>query len=215
LLIALFIEVFVRKKLNKFRIVVLLLAIITSFSTKAFLIVGIMIALKIVESAFIKKEGGENAYIIQFIAPVLFIILAFILLSILGQKSDSSSYTDRMDNLYTTMLVFKNHWLTGVGLGNEDAISQYSLLSLRWQGFSMGVTLLLAEGGIYVTGIYLASLFKALLVSSDKWLVICAGIVYFAILFTSNIPFFPSTIFILALGYASHRKQYVEEDFVA
>lgn len=208
LVISLFIEIHVKEQSNKWRVAILLLTIASTISTKAIILASIVIALKILGNTF-----GKDTRVSMFsrqsrmlITPILVIFLLFISLVVLGDKSDSNSYLSRMDNIYSTMLAFKDHVLFGVGAGNESGVSVYSRRVLERYGYSMGATLLLAEGGLYLTAVYIFSFVRALRRSKDKYLVVCTGIVYFGILFTSNITFFLSTIAVLALGYSMPKE---------
>lgn len=207
LLLATYYEMFVGKGESRFRLAVLLLTIVTTFSTKAFLILGIMISLRLLKNTYMSKGGNRNKRIMIIIIPIIIFLICFMALSVLEQKEESVSYISRMDNLRSTMLAFLEHPLFGVGAGNEDAVAAYSPRILRRTGFSIGATLLMAEGGIYLTVLYLYSFFRALKFSKHKFDVICIFVIYLAILFTSNIIFFLSTYVFLALGYTYPRSR--------
>jgi len=204
LILSIFYEMFVSEKISKFRVTSLIAAIITSFSTKALLIVCIVMGLKLIEYAYVNEAENKCRQIVRLLVPIVIIMLSFAAIMVFEQKIDSNSFVSRMDNLNTTMAAFRDHWLIGVGVGNEDAISAYSSFSrsFRWKGFSIGATVLLAQGGLYLTLFYTCGFLNALKNAVNKWLVLSFGIVHFALLFTSNIPYFLSTIFILAMEYS-------------
>lgn len=205
LVMSLFFEVFFQKRKNRLRIVVLLLTILTTFSTKALLIVVMIFALKLLRFRDIRKKNARN--LIRMATPFIILIAAYICNLVLEQKIDSNSFVSRMDNLQSTLKAFRDHPILGVGASNEKAVSAYSLRVLKRYGFSVGATLLLAEGGLYLTSIFMSSFIHALLFSKDRYLAFSTGVVYLTVLFSSNITFFLSTIFILALGFSVPPKR--------
>ena len=206
LVLSLFYEMFIQKNNNIIRKCILLAAIVTSFSTKGLLLLCVMIGLKMVDIAYINAAPNRYKQILRLIVPIAIAVVSFIAIAVFEQKTDSNSYATRIDNIQSTLVAFRNNWLLGVGLGNEGAVSQYSSLILERYGFSIGATLLLAQGGLYMTAFYLGSFIWALISSKNKRLVTYTFVVYLGILFTSNITYYLSTVFILALGYSKPRN---------
>lgn len=216
LVLSLLIEVNIRKNVKKKRVAILLLTIMTTFSTKAIILAFLVLILKLIEVAY-GKQDKKSIFTRQswmIIVPAIVAILLVAAILIMDDKSDSNSYISRMDNIYSTMQAFYDYPIFGLGAGNEEAVSVYSLRVLERYGYSIGATLLLAEGGIYLTLIYVFSFIRALVLSSQKWKVACVGIVYLGILFTSNITFFLSTIVVLALGYSYPRDKKMHKNFI-
>lgn len=202
--IALFYEWFIAEKSNNKIIVILILTVITTFSTKAILLVLVMVFFKLFKKIFISSNNQKN----KIIVSILMLIVLLVALLVLHRKivDDYNSFSQRFDNIYVSLLAFKDHMFFGVGIGDADAVSSYSQLSIKRYGFSMGAPLLLAEGGVYFTFFYLSAFVNALLRSKDKLLVFFIGIFVFSILFMSNIVYFPLIMLVLALGFTIPKK---------
>lgn len=214
LVLSLLIEVNIKQIVKKKRVAILLLTIMTTFSTKAIILALLVLSLKLIEVAY-GKQDKKSIFTRQsweIIASTIVAILSVATILIIADKSDSNSYISRMDNIYSTLQAFFHYPIFGLGAGNEAAVAAYSLRTLERYGYSIGATLLLAEGGIYLTLIYVFPFIRTLMLSNQKWKVACVGIVFLGILFTSNITFFLSTTVVLALGYSypGNNRQFIE-----
>jgi len=209
LILSLFYESFFPQSISKKRVAILSAAILTSFSAKAILIACIVFGLKVIHYAYVNRSPNRYRQIVRLFVPIAVVVLAVTAVSVFDQKTDTVSFISRMDNLNSTMTAWRSHKLFGVGIGNEAAITAFSVRaqSLRWKGFSIGAPLLLAQGGIYMAAFYLGGLLNALIQSKNKWTVLSFGIVHFALLMSSNIPYFLSTIFILAAEYVVQKPR--------
>lgn len=204
LLLSLFYELFIPGKLSKFRIGVILSAIVTSFSTKALIIALVAIGLKLFLYTY-SKEAARNSNIrglFKLFMPVILVAIAVVGFAIFDQKTDSTSYLIRMDNVNACVRAFMSHKLLGVGVANEIGLANYVTIYLDWQGFAMGLPVLLGQGGIYLTSFYAFAFIHAIRNIGVKSTMFCFEIILILIMFTSNIPYFLSVIFILAMQYS-------------
>lgn len=206
-----FYELFVPKKVNVFRIFILTLTVITTWSTKAFSIYLIIIALRLFIYLFFEKprESGFVA-ILKLITPIVLIVVVAVAIDLVSDRIDAS--IQRADNLYCCYNAFMDNKLFGVGVENEAGLTVYSQYNFRWAGYAMGVAVLIGEGGIFLSGIYLYGIINAIKNCNDKKLIIAFNIVSFAILFTSNIPYFMISIFILALNYSFDKRSFLLDE---
>ena len=208
LLFSLSYELHVPKKVSVFRIGVLLLAILTSFSTKALIIALVASGLYLINYAY----GRRTAYssnlrsVLKLFLPIILIVIGIIGFAIFDQKTDSGSYIVRMDNINACFQAFMSHKLFGVGVGNETALANYVSIVLEWQGFAMGLPVLLGEGGIYLVLFYALAFVHAIKNTQYKFPMISFEIILILVMFTSNIPYFLSIIFILAMEYSVPMK---------
>lgn len=58
------------------------------------------------------------------------------------------------------------------------------------KGFSVGLTVLMAEGGIVLSTFYLGGLITSIVKGTNKRLYLFLGIIIISLLFSSNIPYF-------------------------
>lgn len=207
-------ELYVPNKISKLRLSILLAAIITSFSTKALIIALVAIALKLALYTYGRRyiyrgktaSGGVFRSLLKLMMPLLIVVLSIVGFLIFDQKTDSGSYIVRMDNIAACWKAFLSHKLFGVGVGNETALANYVTIYLEWQGFAMGLPVLLAEGGIYLISFYGMAFIHAIIHTNRKSEMICFEIILILVMFTSNIPFFLSIVFILAMQYSVPNK---------
>lgn len=209
LITATFIELFVREKIQKRYLVVLILAIVTSWSTKALSIVLIVFALKMSVNLYFNNEKRKNGFkqLLTLIFPIVALFIFAVALELLSDKIESSSGIVRLDNIYTGWKAFRAHPLFGVGMENETALNNYANIVTFSGGLAMGVPVLLGEGGVFLTLFYVFAVIYAIKNSSNKSIAICFSITYFLILFTSNIPYFLLTIFIIAMAYSTPKER--------
>lgn len=211
LLMALAYELFYNGKMNLKRIIVLLLTMITTYSTKALVIACVAVLLKVIlfslgRGSNLSKSQRTVKNLVKLTMPVVFVGLVVVAAMILNQKLDSASFADRMDNIQASLKAFFHSPLVGVGLGNERAITRYCRYITKWQGLSMGATTLLAEGGLLLTYVYLLCFAHAVKAKPNHLETFCFGFVFLLVLFSSNIPYFLFTVILIAAGYA-HRRQ--------
>ncbi|MCD8158165.1 MAG: hypothetical protein LUD77_04510, partial [Clostridiales bacterium] len=166
LLFSLSYELYVPKKIFFNRIGILALAILTSFSTKALIIALIAVGLKLINYTYGKGKGKKYntgfKSIMKLFLPLFLVAIGIIGFAIFDQKTDSGSYIVRMDNINACFQAFKSHMLFGVGVGNEITLANYVNIVLEWQGFAMGLPVLLGEGGIYLILFYAAAFVYAI-----------------------------------------------------
>ncbi len=208
---ALLIELILRKGITEkkqrrwtlVRIGILMLTLFTTDSTKG--IIAVLIALGI---EYLSKETKtQSKKVLKIIGVIGVIAVAtFVSASLISSKMDTVSGTTRLDDLRSGFLTFVQHPVFGAGYGNVDAIIANRLRVSEKKGLSMGLTVLLAYGGLWMFGIYCGaavvsfrnSYFRA---NRKTWFLIVIILLYN--LFISNSGFSNPYIFAVAAAYAA------------
>lgn len=184
-------EMFFRKKLSIYRVIVLTLATLTSFSAKALLLVCAALLLKFL---FWDKKGVKFALLKGSAALLSLGFAAFVLI----EKSKSHSFHIRLDDFSACLEAFKSSVLFGAGYYNDSAVITHFEYAYRANdGLSMGLAVLLAQGGLWLLMFYILSAVKGVLASKkqERNAFLCFALVFFGMLFITNAPFSMLTIF--------------------
>ncbi len=185
--------------------VLLVVTMLTTLSTKGLIAVMILIALVYM---FTHPAKSPSKFVEKIIIVIIIISAASIgTFLLLEDKSTTGSFLIRMDDLQAAIKTWKNHVLFGSGYQETSEIIQNFSLSYRGNGLSMGFTILLAQGGIYMIAFYTLSFILALYASRriDRTLfmrVLIFGIMIVFNLIISSFQYSATTIFIIACGYS-------------
>lgn len=185
--------------------VLLVLAMVSTLSTKGLIAVMILIALNYLLTHPAKSTSKFIQKIFFAFAIITVVTLGTYLL--LEDKSTTSSYRVRMDDVQAALSTWRNHVLFGSGYNDSAEIIQNFSVSRSNNGLSMGFTLLLAQGGIYMMAFYVMSFIVALCTSRHLNRTLFTRILIFGImiafnLLISSVQYSAITIFILSCGYA-------------
>ena len=198
-------ESFSRKQKRKTiaRVLVFMITLLTTNSTKG--IIAILIALGI---EYISREtkNRRNMFLKILGTVVLITIIAFVSNSLIGRKLATNSGVVRLDDLRSGFITFLRNPLFGAGYNNVNAIAAHQLVIRGNQGISMGLTTLLAYGGLWMFGIYCGAVvtssktpyFKK---NKKSWFLIVTVLVYNLVV--SNSGFTDPYIFMVAAAYAA------------
>lgn len=205
LLCALLSELYIRKNLKVWHVVVLFGTIVTTMSTTGIVFGAAAILLKIVIKNFYKF----NLKKMLIILPVLVAVLGIIGVSVI-HKTGSSSGLLRNDDLHAGYVAWKKSPLIGNGFGNMQVVRQ-AMGKWRWDagkklttGFTAGIAQVLNDGGIYLLLFYLMPVIKALIDLKSKrknnQVLIALLFILGALVLTIE-PYTAVTIFILSISY--------------
>lgn len=187
-------ELFLRKKLKFVNISILIAACITSFSAKAILLAAAAIALRflIVRS---KKP------IVVILKCLLVVAAAVLAVFVILDKMNEHSFYIRLDDFNAALKTFTANPLFGAGYYNDAAIITHFEYAYRANnGLSMGIAVLLAQGGLWLFGLYvIPAINKVFCSQSGKRLSLGFVLIFFGMLFITNIPF--GMITICAISY--------------
>lgn len=145
--IALLIEVFINDSVNKRHIVILSLAMMTTFSTLGYLLLIYIMAYLLFKS---KSKYVIVKIIKVLIIPVALISLAFVARYITTSRLDTGSGMERTYDFVVGFRTWLSKPLFGYGYGNFDDLkkSSFSLFGIG-TGFSNSITPILCGGGLY------------------------------------------------------------------
>ena len=131
------------------KIISILVAMVTTFSVTGYIIVITIIALKIISNS----KRFKNKIIISFAVLSVGLIAA---VGVIEMKSSSASYLVRMDDFSTGMRAFLSNPILGIGYENTSTLRSFMSSSRSFNmGFSNTLFAILAYGGIILTVIYL------------------------------------------------------------
>ena len=188
-------ELFIRKKISVYRVIVLVLAALTSFSAKAILLVSAAVLLKFLfwdkkGTKFVLLKGSAVLLSLGFAAFVLF------------EKAKSHSFFIRLDDFNACLEAFKSSPIFGTGYYNDSSVITHFEYAYRANdGLSMGLAVLLAQGGLWLFLFYILSAVKGALASgrTERKGFIPFALIFFGMLFITNAPF--SMLSIFAVSY--------------
>ena len=148
-------EVLLTEKLNKFRIGILLITIITSFSTTGMILSIIIFGIKFFVENKIKK------LFLWVIIPTVIVIMFWSINFLLADKMLKSitSYNIHFDDISATLKCFCDNPFFGIGYNNVRGLVAYHQVRRISAGLSTGLGGVLAYGGILWAVWYLVPFF--------------------------------------------------------
>lgn len=196
-----------KERRNKARLIILLCTLVSTFSTKGILVLIIVIMIDYITS---KESTSRIRWILKNVLSVILIIAGFIACNfIIEDKSTTGSYMVRLDDVHASIKAWASSPIFGVGYNNLDEISRYFKVSRMTGsvGLSMGITALLAEGGlwhiVFDYGAF-ATAIKCKALKKYKHEIFIFSLMVFVNLLISNSGFSTLMIITLAFGYATN-----------
>lgn len=203
LLYAITIEL-LKEKRSKWRIAILLATLISTFSTKGFIVFIVIIVVNYLTKPVEQKRSYQ---IMKFTASSLLVIGGiFVCTFILQDKSQTGSYTVRMDDIRAAMEAWLSSPLFGVGYNNLSSVAKYFQLTRSSDGLSMGLTALLAQGGLWLMSFYIGAFicaFRCDRLSKYRHEICMFSLMVLINLFVSNSGFSTLMLITLACGYSA------------
>lgn len=199
--ISLLIELFLKEKINIKRIVILVMAILSTFSTSGYIILAMCILGKIINNKSKKNKFIKIIKLLVEIVSVFFI--AYICISIFKDKMYTNSYNVRLSYYIEELSIWKANILFGSGFGNNES------------GSSNSIGVILADGGIWLIALYIISFLNLIFVRKNYRLMLFSiGIVWLTI--TTVFPYSLILIMLLAMSYSFMlNKDYkIEGDYI-
>lgn len=187
--------------------VVLVLTIISTLSTTAYIVLIILVAYYFV------AYRGRNEFLRRIkivILPALIVVAAIGVAYVFVSRTSSESYGIRSEHLVTTIRLFFDYFPGGIGVGNADGVRSFFSND---QGVSIGIPYFLAMGGLPALcvvgvpfGYALITSVKARSVSLFVFVLI-----FFWLFFTTNVVFNSAlqwfVLVVVLLRYASCVRQ--------
>ncbi len=156
-----FLAALFNKKIFKCNIkqIVLLLAILSTFSTTC--IIGVLF----VYTFDVIKKCYKNNYL-RIIIPILAIVSVVVIIKLLSKRLATLSGNVRIDDIKACLLAWKDRPIWGNGYGNGEVLLKYIA---EWRngnyGSSNSYFVILSQGGIYLLFLYFVFFVKALVQS--------------------------------------------------
>lgn len=181
--VALSIEWLLRRndKFHIAKLVILIICIISTFSSTGYIAVILLLCYKILFS--------KNAFISR-IKPVIIVVVIvgiIVIQNILSQKLVTESGSIRIDDYVAAYNAWKDNPIMGLGIASSKIQNYMSL----WRGYNLGfsntIMDILAHGGIYVSLIYVLALIYGIKESfkHKNWNMLMFIIIVIYLLFTT------------------------------
>lgn len=202
LLYALIVELYYRKVQKRSHVVILVLTILSTISTK-----GVFFLLEILLLNYLvlnQKKTVLQKFIKIFGVCILILGVMICGYYLLSQKVGGRSFSMRIEDINATLITWLHHPLFGCGFGNAEEIVSHIKTYRENNGLSMGLLVLLAQGGLWLFAMYLGGFVLPYLKQKDQRIRGKILVVFLLILtdiFISNVQFQPYFIFVLSLGY--------------
>lgn len=151
--IALLLELLViERKKHKYKIITLILAILTTFASTGYLIV-----IGILGYGYFKyKPKKMGMKIIKiFIIPIVVGVFGIFIIILVLQKLGTSSGNIRVEDFVIGYNIWRKYAIWGCGYENNDLIKTYFSISRTNMGFSNSLTQILVQCGLYIFVLYI------------------------------------------------------------
>ncbi|MBR3316768.1 MAG: hypothetical protein IKG21_02950 [Atopobiaceae bacterium] len=200
LLIALLTEVFlVRRRVRKRVVIVLLAAILSTFSITAYLIVAMICAYPLSSwlRDVLRKIRGDRVKMAVFVLVSVGLLGAFVV--VVGKKITSPSWAIRMDDYVAGFRAWQKSPLLGNGLKSDQAIlNQMAGFRINNTGMSNTIMQVLAFGGIVLFASYALGLVGFFLRKKPK--LTYFGVVYAVMWAVTVVTYLPISMAVLGMG---------------
>lgn len=152
-------EIFLRKKISVFRVILTIFFIITTFSSTGFLCIAVCILLKYFQNS---SRGGSSFSVFRFVVLIILCTAAYFFVSILLEtKSATGSYSIRMIDYVVGARAWLDHPVFGTGFNNLAQLYEYKASMMadagfnsKSVGFSNSTMAILGQGGTVLTILY-------------------------------------------------------------
>lgn len=201
--IALAIQMMINPSKNSFiKKLILVITIITTTSTT-----GIIIATELIFFKILLQKSNKK--IVKITKSIWFPILGIILFSITAFfydfRSETNSYSIRIDDYRASYQAWLEHPIVGNGYGSVEQIEEYmSGFRMNNTGLSNSILVLLAQGGIYLGIIYMIPFALAIIygIKTQKSSVIIFAGTIMILFITTIFQYTVMMLNLLAIGYS-------------
>ena len=167
--------------------------LLTTLSATAILLGALAVLLSFLQ--YLQAQGKLN---LKIVIPVFLLLLVLGVIVIRIRKSGGSSYSVRVDDLRIGLTLWSQNPVLGVGFGNEGALIKMFAFHRANNGLSMGLTTLMATGGLYLALYFLVPFFTTLFAPSRRYLLPISILLLLEIII-SNISTNPVYLMAMAL----------------
>ena len=186
---------------HRIRSTILAVTLISTLSTKGLIALCILILFKVL---FWKCRDAVSLGTKVILATSGLFVATIIGAALVLQKLGTGSGAMRVDDVSAYLKTWSENPLFGAGYFNSSAVAKYFLVSRSSEGLSMGITVMLAWGGIWLMAIYACALIRSRMTSWARsngllWWMIVAVLTYNLLI--SNCGFSNAYVFLLAFAY--------------
>ena len=205
LVVAVAAEVLLRRRPRWGRCVLLVAATLTTLSAKALILTAAVFFLRYVLWAPQTWRGHRYRVVAL---PLLCVGLLAAAGVLLWDKLQTVSGGMRLDDVAACLAAFRTAPLFGVGYWNDDAIVPYFTYAQRYnEGLSMGAAVVLAQGGLYLSALYLWPAVGCVRRGEPRQGWLAMTLIYAGLLLTGNIAYHFLTLLLLAVFFAVGRER--------
>ncbi len=199
LCVALLVELFVKKPVPRWKSLILVITILTTFSTTGWILMILALVARYIVTRNITKFFRALKVIILPVVVVVGIILIQVLVI---DKLGSSSGSIRVDDFAAGFKAWREYPLFGSGFGNDEFVKQFmSFFRSDNQGYSNAPMQILYQGGIFLFVPYVYVIVKGFYRNikerSAMGILFCAAFLYLFIITVIPYNFLTILIFML------------------
>lgn len=201
------VEGLLREKLRIIPCAVLCVTALTTFSAKAILLVVMVFGFRYIIS---KSRTVTGRRLKMLLLPTVVLAVALVGVVLIRDKMTSDSYYIRMDDLQACIKTWLTNPIFGTGYWNDDSVVPFFAYEGRYNdGLSMGVTVLLAQGGLYLLALYVVPTILCIrrCQGNDRARIAAFFITYATLLFITNMPYSYLALVIIAMTLECGRKR--------
>ena len=208
--IALAIELFLKEKRSKLKIIILVTTILSTLSSTGLVFLATCVILKYFHNL---KELSKQKKIVLFVAGMLAVPVGIMLIKkLIETKSNTVSFLMRFQDYAAGFTVWKANPILGSGFGNLSALYPYTYATLHGikdTGYSNSLLGLLATGGIWISLLFVLGFVGMITCKQYKGLKVKAFGICYLLLFILTIYFARYiSIFLVALGLLLFTETY-------
>ena len=205
LVVAVAVEVLLRRRPRRGRCALFVAATLTTLSAKALILTAAVFFLRYVLWAPKGRLGHRGRVVVL---PILCLGLLAAAGVLLWDKLQTVSGGMRLDDVAACLAAFSTSPLFGVGYWNDDAIVPYFTYVHRYnEGLSMGAAVVLAQGGLYLSALYLWPAVGCVRRGTPRQGWLALTLIYGGLLLTGNIAYHFLTLLLLAVFFAVGRER--------
>lgn len=200
------VELLLRKKLRIVRCIILFVTALTTFSAKAILLVVLACGLRYI----IQRSRTILSHRFKLVVlPAVLVAVALVAMVLIADKMTSASYFIRMDDVQACLKTWLTHPIFGTGYWNDESVVPFFAFEGRYNdGLSMGLAVILAQGGVYLLMLYLLPMIFCIrrFRGIDRAYVAAFFLVYTGLLLITNMPYSYLALLIIAVALEYGRK---------
>lgn len=199
-------EVLLRKKPRLWRCALYVVATATTYSAKAIVLVVAVFALKYILT---KPQSLTMQRIKMLLVPLAVVGVILVAAVLLWDKMQSVSGGMRLDDVFACFKTWQTAPVFGTGYWNDESVIPFFAYPDRYNnGLSMGLMVVLAEGGLYLLILYVMPTIRMLfrLEGYHRRMMAAFALMVFGLLFTSNIAYNFLTLLLIAV-FIEHGRQ--------